>query len=90
MGMNPETHRFEELATDEMVKEAHRKGWKVFAIGEKVTIKQTDFIVVDISPNKLVLRPYGTDTLTARNAEEIAAKLTEYEKKIENENEKGK
>ena len=82
MGMNPETHRFEELVDDAAIQKAYGRGWKVFAIGEKVTIKETDFTVVDISPNKLVLRPYGTDTLTARNAEDVKAKLTELEKSV--------
>lgn len=77
--MNPETHRFEELVDDEAVQKAYGRGWKVFALGEKVTIKQTDFTVVDISPNKLVLRPYGTDTLTARKPEAVATKLRELE-----------
>jgi hypothetical protein len=79
MGMNPETHRFEELVDEEAIQKAYGRGWKVFAIGEKVTIKDTNFTVVDISPNKLVLRPYGTDTLTARNADAVAAKLRELE-----------
>ena len=80
MAMNPETHRFEELVDEEAVQKAYGKGWKVFALGEKVTIKDTDFTVIDISPNKLILRPYGTDTLTARKAEAMKAKLEELEK----------
>lgn len=80
MGMNPETHKFEELADEPAMRAAYARSWKVFAIGEKVTIKQTDFSVVDISPNKLVLRPYGTDTLTAKAAYAMKAKLTELEK----------
>ena len=79
MGMNPETHRFEELVDEEAIKKAYGRGWKVFALGEKVTIKDTDFSVIDISPNKLVLRPYGTDTLTARKADDVAAKIRELE-----------
>jgi hypothetical protein len=79
MGMNPETHRFEELVDEEAIRKAYGRGWKVFALGEKVTIKDTDFSVVDISPNKLVLRPYGTDTLTARKADDVAAKIRELE-----------
>lgn len=88
MGMNPETHRFEELVDEPALQRAYAKGWKVFAIGEKVTIKDTHFSVVDISPNKLVLRPWGTDQLTTRNAEAVAARLTELEEQIEHE--KGK
>lgn len=64
MGMNPETHRFEELVDDSALKSAYAKGWKVFKIGEKVTFKETDFTVVDISPTKLILRPYGITQLT--------------------------
>ena len=79
MAMNPETHRFEELVDEEAIKKAYGRGWKVFALGEKVTIKETDFSVIDISPNKLVLRPYGTDTLTARKADDVAAKIRELE-----------
>ena len=61
--MNPETHRFEELVDEPARQQAYARGWKVFAIGEKVTIKETDFTVVDISPNKLVLRPWGSSSL---------------------------
>jgi hypothetical protein len=65
--MNPDTNRFEEIpGDDEHLLKAYLKGWKVFAIGEKVTIKETDFTVVDISPNKLVLRPYGNVNLSAK------------------------
>jgi hypothetical protein len=68
--MNPETNRFEPAANDEDLLRAYARGWKVFAIGEKVTIKDTDFSVVDISPTKLVLRPYGQINLQAGQAEE--------------------
>jgi len=84
--MNPDTHRFEQLDTDDAVKEAFGKGWKVFAIGEKVTIKDTHFTVVDISPNKLVLRPYGTDTLTARHAEGVAERIRTLETEADKSN----
>lgn len=57
--MNPATHQFEELGTDAMVKEALAKGWKVFKPGERVTVNGTDFVVEDIQPRKLTLRPYG-------------------------------
>jgi hypothetical protein len=63
MGMNPDTRMFEELPTAELLKQAQLRGWKVFSIGEKVTLKQTDFSVVDISPNKPVLRPWGESPL---------------------------
>ena len=63
MGMNPETHRFEELVDEPALQKAYARGWKIFAVGEKVTLKGTDFSVVDIQPTKLVLRPYGTTNL---------------------------
>ena len=59
MGMNPETHQFEHLGSDTAVAEAIGRGWKVFKIGETLTLKDTKFTVQDISPRKLVLRPYG-------------------------------
>ena len=59
MGMNPETHMFEQLDTPEALGVAHTKGWKIFKTGEKVTLNGTDFTVQDIQPTKLVLRPFG-------------------------------
>ena len=59
MGMNPETHHFEQLDTPQAFESAESKGWKIFKTGEKVTLNGTDFTVVDIQPTKLVLRPFG-------------------------------
>jgi len=59
MGMNPATHQFEELGTAQMVEDARAKGWKIFKIGERVTVNGTDFVVQDIAPTKLTLRPFG-------------------------------
>lgn len=71
--MNPDTNRFEMIpGDDEHLLKAYLKGWKVFAIGEKVTIKETDFTVTDISPNKLTLRPYGNVNLSAGQEAEKA------------------
>jgi len=61
--MNPDTHRFEELGTAAAVEAAYAKGWKVFKIGEKVTVNGTDFAVQDIGPTKLTLRPFGPTRL---------------------------
>jgi hypothetical protein len=63
MAMNPETHHFEDLGTDQMLKDAVSKGWKIFRIGEKVTVNGVDFAVQDIAPTKLTLRPYGLTQL---------------------------
>ena len=57
--MNPETHQFEHLDTEEALGIARAKGWKIFKTGEKVTLNGTDFTVQDIQPTKLVLRPFG-------------------------------
>jgi len=63
MGMNPETHRFESLDSPEALEIARGKGWKIFKAGQKVTVNGTDFVVVDIQPTKLVLRPFGLQVL---------------------------
>lgn len=64
--MNPESNRFEPAANDEDLLKAYLKGWKVFAIGEEVILKDTKFTVTDISPTKLTLRPYGSTQLQAQ------------------------
>jgi Protein of unknown function (DUF2829) len=69
MGMNPDTHQFERLDSLEAFKTAEAKRWKIFKVGEKVTLNGTDFSVQDIQPNKLVLRPYGLSELTAASIE---------------------
>lgn len=66
--MNPETHQFEELSTPELLKAAGIKGWKIFTIGERVTVGGVDFRVEDISPTKLILRPYGLTQLKRGDA----------------------
>jgi hypothetical protein len=38
---------------------AQSKKWKIFKMGERVTLNGTDFTVTDIQPTKLVLRPFG-------------------------------
>jgi hypothetical protein len=63
MAMNPETHQFEELSTQEALKAAFAKGWKVFKIGERVEVNGTSFRVEDIAPTKLTLRPWGLTQL---------------------------
>jgi hypothetical protein len=73
MGMNPDTHRFEQLDTPELFELAKAKGWKIFKVGEKVTLRETDFSVVDIAPNKLVLRPWGESPL--KTAADLQARV---------------
>ena len=63
MAMNPETHQFEDLGTEQIFKDAISKGWKIFKFGQKVTVNGIDFTVEDISPRKLTLRPYGLTQL---------------------------
>lgn len=70
--MNPNTHQFEPLDSPAAVERAHAENWKIFKMGETVTIKDTKFSVKDISPNKLVLRPYGSGS---ENLESLAAKI---------------
>ncbi|MGO9124678.1 MAG: crAss001_48 related protein, partial [Terriglobales bacterium] len=61
--MNPDTHNFEPLDSPAAFEVAKAKGWKIFKTGEKVTLKETDFTVIDIQPNKLILRPFGSEAL---------------------------
>jgi hypothetical protein len=79
MAMNPRTHRLEELHTDEAEKAAGAKGWKIFKVGEKVTVNGTDFSVTEISPTKLTLRPYGLTMLKAGERETIQGPLQRLE-----------
>ena len=70
--MNPYTHQFEPLDSPAAVERAHTENWKIFKMGETITIKDTKFTVKDISPNKLVLRPHGSGL---ENLESLAAKI---------------
>jgi hypothetical protein len=63
MGMNPETHQFERLDTEEKLQSATARKWKIFQLGETVILKDTKFTVTDIQPKKLTLRPHGLETL---------------------------
>jgi hypothetical protein len=55
MGMNPETHRFEELP-ERVTKNDPREKWTRFEIGETVIIKGIKFIVKKIEPTSMILR----------------------------------
>ena len=64
--MNPDTHMFEPLDGPAAFNAAQRKNWKIFKTGEKVTLSGTDFTVTDIQPTKLILRPFGLETLNSK------------------------
>ena len=84
MGMNPDTHMFEPLDSPAAFNAAQRKNWKIFKTGEKVTLNGTDFTVADIQPTKLVLRPFGLNTV---NSDPVVSGLAPHQQRVVTERE---
>lgn len=71
MGWNPESQQLEELNPEQA------KNWTkgpVFRVGEDIELKGVTFIVVDIAPSQIKLKPKRTNEIeemkTAKAAEE--------------------